>query len=66
MEPIKAKGEAFDPTVHEAMAVVETDELEENHVVEEFQTGYRLHDRVIRPAMVSVSKRPAETPPDGN
>lgn len=66
MEPIKAKGEAFDPTVHEAMAIVETDELPENQVVEEFQTGYRLHDRVIRPAMVSVSKRPAPPPPESN
>lgn len=66
MEAIKAKGEAFDPTVHEAMAIVETDEVAEDRVVEEFQTGYRLHDRVIRPAMVSVSKRPAETPPEGN
>lgn len=64
MEPIKARGEAFDPMVHEAMAVVETDEMEENRVVEEFQTGYRLYDRVIRPAMVSVSKRPAAAASD--
>ncbi len=49
-------GEPFDPTRHEAMLVVETDQYEPNHVVEEFQKGYFLYDRLLRPAMVSVSK----------
>lgn len=49
-------GQPFDPTRHEAMLVVETDQYEPNHVVEEFQKGYFLHDRLLRPAMVSVSK----------
>ncbi len=49
-------GQPFDPTRHEAMLVVETDQHEPDHVVEEFQKGYFLHDRLIRPAMVSVSK----------
>jgi molecular chaperone GrpE len=42
--------------VHEAMLVVETDQHEPNQVVEEFQKGYLLNDRLLRPATVSVSK----------
>jgi molecular chaperone GrpE len=49
-------GKPFDPTVHEAMLVVETDQHEPNRVVEEFQKGYLLNDRLLRPATVSVSK----------
>ena len=59
MTRIKALGETFDPTCHEAMSIKETDEVPENQVVEEFQSGYLLHDRVVRPAMVVVSKKPA-------
>jgi molecular chaperone GrpE len=51
-------GKPFDPTVHEAMLVVETDTHEPNQVVEEFQKGYLLNDRLLRPATVSVSKPP--------
>lgn len=50
------KGEPFDPNRHEAVGVVETDDLPVDHVVEVYQTGYMLHDRVVRPAMVNVSK----------
>jgi molecular chaperone GrpE len=53
---IESVGKPFDPAVHEAMMVVETDLHEPNHVVEEFHKGYLLHDRLIRPAGVSVSK----------
>jgi molecular chaperone GrpE len=49
-------GKPFDPTVHEAMFVVATDEKEPNLVMEEFQKGYLLNDRLLRPATVSVSK----------
>ncbi|MCP4754214.1 MAG: nucleotide exchange factor GrpE [Proteobacteria bacterium] len=51
------KGELFDPNQHEAMGVVETDDIEPDHVAEVFQAGYILHDRVIRPAMVQVAKK---------
>jgi molecular chaperone GrpE len=51
-------GKPFDPTMHEAMLVVESDEHEPNRVVEEFQKGYLLNDRLLRPATVSVSKLP--------
>ncbi len=53
---VKAKGEAFDPSRHEAVAQVENTELAPNTVLDEHQSGYQLHDRLLRPAMVSVSK----------
>ena len=53
-------GKPFDPAMHEAMLVVETDKHEPNQVVEEFQKGYLLNNRLIRPATVSVSKPPDE------
>ena len=49
-------GKPFDPAVHEAILVVPTDQHEPNQVVEEFQKGYLLNDRLLRPASVSVSK----------
>jgi molecular chaperone GrpE len=51
-------GKPFDPAVHEAMLVVETEQQEPNQVLEEFQKGYLLCDRLLRPASVSVSKLP--------
>ncbi|HMA66818.1 MAG TPA: nucleotide exchange factor GrpE [Desulfosalsimonadaceae bacterium] len=56
VEPIEAKGKPFDPVYHEAMMQEETDEHPENTVVNELQKGYMLHDRLLRPAMVVVSK----------
>jgi molecular chaperone GrpE len=44
--------------MHEAMLVVESDQHQPDRVVEEFQKGYLLNDRLLRPATVSVSKRP--------
>jgi molecular chaperone GrpE len=49
-------GKPFDPAVHEAMLVVGTDQEKPNHVMQEFQKGYLLNDRLLRPATVSVSK----------
>ena len=53
---VEAKGVPFDPTHHEAMGHVASDEHEPNVVVEEHQSGYRLNDRLLRPALVSVAK----------
>ena len=53
---IDPKGEKFNPDHHQAMAMVETGDLEPNHVVEVMQKGYLLKDRLLRPAMVVVSK----------
>jgi molecular chaperone GrpE len=59
LTPFESIGKPFDPTCHEAMLVVETDQHEPDHVVEEFQKGYLLNDRLLRPATVSVSKPPS-------
>src|SRR5262249_22191630 len=55
---VAAKGSRFDPAHHEAMAHVETTEHEPNSVVQEHQPGYRLNERLLRPALVSVAKAP--------
>ena len=65
MVRIEAKGEPFDPTRHEAMSVVENADVPEYTVIEEVQTGYFLHDRIVRPAMVMVSKKPEPDTEDG-
>ena len=56
VKPVKAIGKPFDPNFHEAIGQEETEEYEDNIVIKEFQKGYLLHDRLIRPAMVMVSK----------
>lgn len=62
--PIKAIGEKFDPNLHEAVMVNEDPEKSENTVVSELQRGYMLHGRVIRPAMVVVSKQATQIKPE--
>ncbi|MBT3715553.1 MAG: nucleotide exchange factor GrpE [Deltaproteobacteria bacterium] len=52
---VDTTGEVFDPNFHQAVGVVESDSVPENHIVEECLGGYLLHDRIIRPAMVRVS-----------
>lgn len=56
--PFESVGKPFDPKYHQAMMQRESAEQPENTVVEEYQRGYTLHDRLIRPAMVVVSKGP--------
>ena len=55
VKPIEAQGQTFDPAFHEAVMREETDEFPENTVVSEFQKGYLIHDRLLRPAMVVVA-----------
>lgn len=55
-EQIEAVGQEFDPNLHEAIMQIEDDNFGPNTVVEEFQKGYKLNDRVIRPSMVKVNK----------
>ncbi len=57
--PIPAVGEPFDPAVHEVLSQVETDEHEENTVIEECIRGYKMNGRVLIPAKVIIAKRPA-------
>jgi len=55
VRPIAAQGQTFDPAFHEAVMREETDDFPENTVVSEFQKGYLIHDRLLRPAMVVVA-----------
>lgn len=58
---ISSKGELFDPAQHQAVAQVDSETAKPNSVVDEFQKGYFLHERILRPAMVTVAKdKPAE------
>jgi molecular chaperone GrpE len=56
LEPIDSLGKPFDPYLHEAVAYIESDEPE-GTVIQEHQKAYRLHDRVIRPALVTVARK---------
>jgi molecular chaperone GrpE len=56
VEAINSVGEQFDPHLHQAVMQIEDENYESNSVVEELQKGYKLKDRVIRPAMVKVNQ----------
>jgi molecular chaperone GrpE len=56
VKPVPAVGEVFDPRVHEAVEMVETAEAEDNHVIAELSRGYKIKDRLLRPAMVRVAR----------
>jgi len=56
LERIGVEGEAYDPSLHEAMMSEESSEVEEETVKQVYQAGYRLHERVLRPAKVVVAK----------
>lgn len=56
VKPISAKGEQFDPRYHEAIEMVDTEDAEDHTVLEELQRGYRLKERLLRPAMVRVAR----------
>jgi molecular chaperone GrpE len=58
VQPVPAEGEVFDPTLHQAVQMVETSDTEDNHVIDELQRGYKLKDRLLRPAMVRVARNP--------
>jgi molecular chaperone GrpE len=59
--PVPAVGEEFDPRVHEALGSVERDDLPDQHVAEEIRRGYKLRERLLRPAMVRVAHNPKQT-----
>jgi molecular chaperone GrpE len=64
VSPIQALGEPFDPAFHQAMCHEESADQPPNTVVQEFQKGYLIHDRLLRPAMVVVSKAATNGQPD--
>jgi molecular chaperone GrpE len=59
LQPVEAVGHSFDPNVHEAVTTEQTDQHEENTVIEEFERGYKLGDRLLRPAKVKVATAPS-------
>lgn len=56
VRPVPAKGERFDPHVHEAIEMVDTTDVPDHEVIDELQRGYKLKDRLLRPAMVRVAQ----------
>lgn len=56
VQPIQSVGKPFDPRVHEAIEMVDTNEAEDHQVLDELQRGYKYKDRLLRPAMVRVAK----------
>jgi molecular chaperone GrpE len=59
LEEIEAQSQLFDPSLHEAVSNQETAEVPEDHVSQQLRKGYRLRDRLLRPAMVIVARKPA-------
>ena len=66
LERIEALGQPFDPHVHQAVERVESNECEVGKVVEDLRHGYKLRERVLRPALVRVAFRPATEPADAD
>jgi molecular chaperone GrpE len=56
VQRIAAQGQPFDPRLHEAIEMVESDDVPDHHVLEELQPGYKIKDRLLRPAMVRVAQ----------
>jgi molecular chaperone GrpE len=61
VQPVAAVGEEFDPRHHEAMGSVEREDLPDQHVAEEIRRGYRLREKLLRPALVRVVSNPKQT-----
>ena len=69
LEPIESVGGQFNPYMHEAVSLVETDEYEDHYVLQELQRGYLFKNRLLRPARVKVAQRPSaesDSPPPSN
>ncbi|TAM82532.1 MAG: nucleotide exchange factor GrpE [Acidobacteria bacterium] len=58
LAPVESEGRTFDPHVHQAVESIETDEFNDQAVVEELQRGYKLKERLLRPAIVRVAVTP--------
>jgi molecular chaperone GrpE len=61
VQAIPTVGQQFDPRVHEALGSVERDDLPDNSVAEEIRKGYRIRERLLRPAMVRIVSNPKQT-----
>ncbi|HSA88170.1 MAG TPA: nucleotide exchange factor GrpE, partial [Nitrospira sp.] len=61
VQAVETTGQDFDPSAHQAVSYGPSNDVPANKVLDEFQKGYRLHDRILRAAMVSVSSGPAQS-----
>jgi len=61
VNPVPALGEEFDPRHHEALGSVEREDVPDQHVAEEIRRGYKLRERLLRPALVRVASNPKQT-----
>jgi molecular chaperone GrpE len=59
LEPMDSKGQAFDPKIHHAVDMVETEDAPDHTILEEYERGYNFKGRLLRPAKVKVAVRPA-------
>ena len=66
IERVSSLGQRFDPSVHEAIQQLETDDYEPGTIAAEVQPGYRAGERLIRPAVVAVAKKPSNTEGEGS
>ena len=66
IEPIKSINEKLDPNLHQAMLEIEDDDKEPGTIVQEIQKGFMMKDRLLRPSLVSVSKKKTEEEPKDN
>lgn len=64
VEPISSCGSQFDPTCHEALHQVESEEYPNGQIIEEYQKGYLYNKRLLRPALVVVARSPEKTSPE--
>jgi molecular chaperone GrpE len=58
LEPLETAGKKFDPNLHQAVERVETDEVDDQAILDEFQRGYNFRGKPLRPAMVKVAVKP--------
>jgi molecular chaperone GrpE len=61
VRPVATVGEEFDPHQHEALGTVERDDLPDQHVAEEIRRGYKIREKLLRPALVRVASNPKQT-----
>lgn len=61
VQPVASVGQEFDPRHHEALGTVEREDLPDQHVAEEVRRGYKLRDKLLRPALVRVASNPKQT-----
>jgi molecular chaperone GrpE len=58
--PVDSVGAQFDPRVHEALGSIETKEFPDHQVVEEIRRGYKIREKLLRPALVKIAVNPAQ------